>query len=298
MKTLRESYLPLPLLSRGKVRDIYSIGHDKLLIVTSDRLSAFDYVLPNPIPFKGHVLTQISVFWFEFLRELVPNHLISADITKMGLPQDLLDQYGEDLSGRTMLVKRAKPFPIECVVRGYIAGSGWKDYLKTGFVCGHKLPPGLKQCQRFPEPLFTPATKAMTGHDENISFEEAAKIVGEKKAAKLKNLSLEIYKKGAAYAESRGIIMADTKFEFGELNGDIILIDEILTPDSSRFWPRDRYEPGRDQPSFDKQIVRNYLLEIAWNQTPPVPTLPGSIVEKTSAAYLEIYERLTGRKIV
>src|SRR3989338_87754 len=296
MKTLKESHLPLPLVSRGKVRDIYSVEDDKLFIVTSDRLSAFDYVLPNPIPFKGKVLTQISVFWFEFLKDIATNHLITADITKMSLPKEVIDQYGEELEGRSMLVKRAKPFPVECVVRAYITGSGWKDYLKTGAVCGHKLPQGLKQCERFPQPLFTPATKATSGHDENISFDEVVKIVGEKKATKLKNVSIEIYKKGAVYAESRGIVVADTKFEFGEINGDIILIDEVLTPDSSRFWPKDRYKSGHDQPSFDKQIVRNYLLEIAWNQKPPVPALPESIVEKTSVAYREIYERLTGKK--
>ena len=297
MKTLKESHLPLSLVNRGKVRDIYSVDGDKLFIVTSDRLSAFDYVLPNPIPFKGKVLTQISVFWFDYFRSLVSHHLLSTDISKMGFTKELVNQFGKELEGRSMLVKRAKPFPVECVVRGYIMGSGWKDYLKSGSVCGHRLPKGLKQCEQFPEPLFTPATKATTGHDENISFEEVVKLVGENKARKLRDLSIGIYKKGAAYAESKGIIVADTKFEFGEVNGEIILIDEVLTPDSSRFWPKDTYEPGHDQTSFDKQIVRNYLLEIGWDQKPPVPELPQTIVEKTSVAYREIYKRLTGRKI-
>ncbi len=296
-QTLWESHLPLPLIGRGKVRDIYAIGEDKLLIVASDRLSAFDVILPNPIPFKGEVLTRISVFWFEFFKNLVPHHLITADVSKMGLSKSILDEFGGYLEGRSMLVKKTKPFMAECVVRGYITGSGWKDYLKTGSVCGHKLPQGLKQCQKFPEPLFTPATKATSGHDENISFEQAAKIVGEKNAEKLRSFSIEIYKKGTEYAASKGIIVADTKFEFGELNGEIILIDEVLTPDSSRFWPSAIYEPGHDQPSYDKQIVRNYLLDIKWDQKPPAPELPEEIVQKTSDAYCEIYQKLTGKKI-
>lgn len=297
MRTLQESNLPLELLNRGKVRDIYAIGSDKLLIVTSDRLSAFDYILPNPIPLKGKILTQISVFWFEYFKNKVQHHLITTDIEKMGLPKAVIDQFGEDLRGRSMLVKKAKPFPVECVVRGYITGSGWKDYLKTSAVCGHKLAPGMRQCEKFQGPLFTPATKATSGHDENISYEEVVKLIGEKKASRLRDLSIEIYNHGASYAASKGIIVADTKFEFGELNGEIILIDEVLTPDSSRFWPKDKYEVGHDQPSFDKQIVRNYLLEIGWNQQPPVPTLPDEIVQKTSGAYSEIYEKLTGKKI-
>lgn len=296
-KTLWQSNLPLPLMGRGKVRDIYAVGEQKLLIVASDRLSAFDYVLPNPIPFKGQVLTQISVFWFDFFKEVVPNHLITAKIHEMGLPKNVLNEFGEYLEGRSMLVKRAKPFLVECVVRGYITGSGWKDYQKTGSICGHKLPTGLKQCDKLPKPLFTPATKAASGHDENISFEEAQKIVGKKEAEELRNLSIDLYEKGADYAASKGILMADTKFEFGLFGGEIILIDEVLTPDSSRFWPKDVYEPGHDQPSFDKQIVRNYLLDMKWDQKPPAPKLPEAIVEKTSAAYQEIYERLTGKKI-
>lgn len=297
MTTILKLALPLKLIGRGKVRDIYEFREGELLIVASDRLSAFDYVLPNPIPGKGEVLTQISVFWFDYLKNVVPNHLITADILKMGLSREIVSQFGGHLKGRAMLVKRAKPFLVECVVRGYLTGSGWNDYLATGSVCGHELPVGLKQCAKLPEPLFTPATKAQSGHDENISFEEAAKIVGQKTAQKLRELSIKLYQKGAEYAESHGIIMADTKFEFGDLNGEIILIDEMLTPDSSRFWPKDKYEPGRDQPSFDKQIVRNYLIETGWNKKPPVPTLPEEVVEKTSAAYREIYERLTGKKI-
>ncbi len=295
-KTLWESNLPLLLIGRGKVRDIYAMGEDQLLIVASDRLSAFDYILPNPIPFKGQVLTHISVVSSDFFKDIVPNHLIMANIKEMGLPKNVLSEFGEYLEGRSMLVKKAKPFLIECVVRGYITGSGWKDYLKTGSVCGHKLPKGLKQCDKLPKPLFTPATKAASGHDENISFKEAVKIVGKKNAEDLQQLSIDLYEKGADFASSKGILMADTKFEFGLFNGKIILIDEVLTPDSSRFWPKNVYEPGHDQPSFDKQIVRNYLLDIKWNQKPPAPKLPEAIVEKTSASYREIYERLTGKK--
>ena len=296
-KTVWETHLPLPLVGKGKVRDIYAIGEDQLLIIVSDRLSAFDVVLPNPIPFKGEVLTQISVFWFHFLKDIIPNHLITADVCKMGLPKKVVDEFGHYLQGRSMLVKRAKPFMVECVIRGYITGSGWKDYQKTKHVCGHRLPRGLKQCDKLPKSIFTPATKAQTGHDENIPFGQAAKIVGKKIAERLRDISLALYEEGADYALSKGIIVADTKFEFGELNGEIILIDEVLTPDSSRFWPKDVYEPGHDQPSFDKQIVRNYLLDLKWDQKPPAPELPDAIVQKTSAAYREIYERLTGKRI-
>jgi phosphoribosylaminoimidazole-succinocarboxamide synthase len=223
--------------------------------------------------------------------------LVTADVTKMGLPREILDEFGEYLAGRSMLVRKAKPFMVECVVRGYITGSGWKDYLKTGYVCGHLLPKGLKQCEKLETPIFTPATKATSGHDENISFEQAADIVGAESALRLRSLSIELYRKGATFAESKGIIMADTKFEFGVCDGKVILIDEVLTPDSSRFWSKDIYEPGHDQPSYDKQIVRNYCEEIQWDKKPPVPELPESVVEKTSRAYREIYERLTGRKI-
>ena len=297
VKTLWESHLPLTLVARGKVRDIYEVGQDKLLIVASDRLSAFDVILPNPIPFKGEVLTQISVFWFEFFGDTVPHHLITADIYQMDLPPKLVDQFGEFLKGRSMLVKKTTPFLAECVVRGYLTGSGWKDYLKTGSVCGHKLPRGLNQCEKLPTPIFTPATKATTGHDENISFEQMVKIVEGKNAERLRSVSINLYQKGTEYAASKGIIVADTKFEFGELNGKMILIDEVLTPDSSRFWPKEGYEAGHDQPSFDKQIVRNYLLGLNWDQKPPGPELPESVIQKTSAAYREIYERLTGKKI-
>ena len=297
-RTLWESNLPLPLLGRGKVRDLYEVGRDRLLIVASDRLSAFDVVLPNPIPFKGKVLTQISVFWFHYFKDTVTHHLITADLSKMGLGSKILDEFGGYLEGRSMLVKRTKPYLVECVVRGYIAGSGWKDYQSSGSVCGQRLERGLTQCAKLPEPLFTPATKAQTGHDESISFEQAAEIVGNKTAERLRSVSIELFQKGSEYAASKGILIADTKFEFGALDGETVLIDEVLTPDSSRFWPQSGYGPGHDQPSFDKQIVRNYLLETHWNQKPPAPELPKEIVERTSAAYCEIYERLAGKKLV
>ena len=297
VSTVWETKLPLPLLGRGKVRDIYAASEDKLLIVTTDRLSAFDVVLPDPIPMKGKVLTQISLFWFDFFQKLVPHHLITADIGKMGLGKEVVKKYGAEIEGRSMLVKKAKPLTVECVVRGYAAGSGWKDYQKTGAVCGHKLPDGLRQCERLPQPIFTPATKETSGHDINIDFKETVKRTGEKIAEKIRDLSIEIYRKGAEYADAKGILIADTKFEFGILGRDLILIDEVLTPDSSRFWPKDQYEAGRDQASFDKQIVRNYLLGIRWNQAPPAPSLPEEVIRKTSRAYCGVYERLTGNKI-
>ncbi len=297
MDAILRTELPLPLIGRGKVRDIYKIGDDKLLIVTTDRLSAFDVVMPNPIPLKGRVLTQISVFWLKLLSSVVPNHLITADIHEMGLSQDLLKKFGAVLEGRSMLVKRAKPFPVECIVRGYVTGSGWKDYLSTGAICGHVLPKGLRQCEKLPKPIFTPSTKAEVGHDENIDFNQAAKLVGEDTARALENLSIALYQKGADYAETKGILIADTKFEFGVLDDKIILIDEIMSPDSSRFWPKDRYEVGHDQPSFDKQIIRNYLSGLTWDKKPPAPQLPPEIIEKTSRAYIEAYERLTGKKL-
>ncbi len=296
-EAVRETNLPLPLVGRGKVRDIYAVGEDKLLIVTTDRLSAFDVVLPNPIPFKGRVLTQISLFWFNHFASTVPHHLITADIQKMGLPEKVVSEYGLELEGRSMLVKRAKPMPVECVVRGYVAGSGWKDYQKTGAICGHTLPKGFLQCQKLPTPIFTPATKETTGHDINIDFAETVKHVGEKIAKQLEKLSIELYLKGSDYAAGRGILIADTKFEFGLLGDQLILIDEALTPDSSRFWPKDTYEAGHDQPSFDKQIVRNYLLEIKWDQKPPAPELPEAVVRKTSQAYCDVYERLVGKPL-
>ncbi len=296
-KTVWETKLPLPLVGRGKVRDIYAVGEDRLLIVTTDRLSAFDVILPNPIPDKGKVLTQISVFWFDFLAPVTEHHLITADVARMNLAPALLRDFGAELEGRSMLVKRTRPLSVECVVRGYVTGSGWKDYLKTGTVCGHKLPPGLKQCEKLPQPIFTPATKETSGHDINIDFEETKKRVGADIAVKARDLAIALYSKGADYAASRGILIADTKFEFGLLNDKLILIDEALTPDSSRFWPRDGYEPGHDQPSFDKQIVRNYLLELQWNQKPPAPELPAAVVEKTSRAYRDAYKRLVGKEI-
>jgi phosphoribosylaminoimidazole-succinocarboxamide synthase len=277
--------------SRGKVRDIYDLG-DELLIVASDRLSAFDVVMANGIPYKGKVLTQISLFWFDFLSDMVEHHLISADIADFPAPFCGCPE----LAGRSMLVKKVKVLPIECVVRGYLAGSGWKEYLANGTVCGHKLPAGLKQCEKLPEPIFTPATKAELGdHDENISVERAAKIIGKKKADYVRNRSIEIFKKAGEYAETKGIILADTKFEWGEVDGKIILIDEVLTPDSSRFWPVDKYETGRDQESYDKQFVRNYLESIKFDKSGPGVELPADIREKTAEKYIEAYEQLTGK---
>lgn len=297
IKTVQQTNLPLPLLGRGKVRDIYAVGDDKLLIITSDRLSAFDVVLPNPIPYKGAVLTQISRFWFDYFSKSLTHHLITTDIEKMGLPKEVVEKHGAELRGRSMLTKKAKPLPIECVVRGYVTGSGWKDYQKTGAVCGHILPKNLKQCAKLEKPLFTPATKESTGHDINIDFEAAVKLCGEKIATKARELSIMIYEQGRDYAAKKGILIADTKFEFGLLGDELILIDEVLTPDSSRFWPADQYEEGRDQPSFDKQIVRNYLLDIKWNQKPPAPELPADVVEKTSKAYREAYRALVGKEL-
>jgi len=277
--------------SRGKVRDIYDLG-DELLIVASDRLSAFDVVMANGIPYKGKVLTQISLFWFDFLSDMVEHHLISADIADFPAPFCGCPE----LAGRSMLVKKVKVLPIECVVRGYLAGSGWKEYLADGTVCGHKLPAGLKQCEKLPEPIFTPATKAELGdHDENISVERAAEIIGKKKADYVRNRSIEIFKKAGEYAETKGIILADTKFEWGEVDGKIILIDEVLTPDSSRFWPVDKYETGRDQESYDKQFVRNYLESIKFDKSGPGVELPADIREKTAEKYIEAYEQLTGK---
>ncbi len=296
-EAILETHLPLPRVAVGKVRDIYSVSADKLLIVTTDRLSAFDVVLPNPIPMKGKVLNQITLFWQEHFKDIIPQHLIAADVDRMGLPTDVVKNFRHELEGRSVLVKKAVPLEIECVVRGYITGSGWKDYLKTGKVCGHTLPSGLKQCQKFQEPLFTPSTKAKVGHDINIDFSEAIRIAGKDIAQQAKDLSILLYKKGQEYAASKGIIIADTKFEFGIHDGKLMLIDEILTPDSSRFWPADQYETGHDQPSFDKQIVRNYLETLEWEKRPPAPELPLEIIEKTTAAYCEIYKRLSGKEI-
>lgn len=296
-ETVWETKLPLPQIGRGKVRDIYAVGEERLLIVTTDRLSAFDVVLPNPIPYKGKVLTQISVFWLNYFERFMPHHLITADVDQMNLPGNLLKEYRPQLEGRSMLVKRAKPLPIECVVRGYVTGSGWKDYQKTGAICGHVLPQGLKQCEKLPAPIFTPATKAEVGHDENIDRETAAGLTGKDIAQKAEEYSIALYQKGSEYAATRGILIADTKFEFGVLNGELILIDEVLTPDSSRFWPKDKYETGHDQPSFDKQIVRNHLLGLKWDQKPPAPQLPYEVIEKTSHAYLDVFQKLAGKTL-
>ena len=280
-------------LKSGKVREIFDLG-DRLLFVATDRISAFDCIMPNGIPHKGQVLTQISYFWFAQTEGFQPNHLISR--AQDPLP-DRLKGFAEQLNGRSMIVKKAQPLAIECVVRGYLAGSGWKEYRSGQTVCGVKLPPGLKESSELPEPIFTPATKAETGHDENISFEQAAKIVGADVAQKARAASLKIYNTARDYARKRGIIIADTKFEFGLLNGELILIDEVLTPDSSRFWLADQYQPGKGQPSFDKQFVRDYLETLDWDKTPPAPALPPEVVERTESKYLEAYERLTGRKL-
>ena len=273
----------LKLRARGKVRDIYDDG-DRLLFVATDRISAFDYILATGIPDKGRVLTQMTLFWLDFLRDTVPNHFLSSDV-----PQGL--------EGRAMWVKRCDMIEIECVARGYISGSGWKDYQRTGAICGIPLPAGLKESDQLPEPIFTPATKAQTGHDENISFETAASIVGADLAAKLRDLTLSIYKRAADYARTRGIIIADTKFEFGIYDGKITLADEVLTPDSSRFWPLATYKPGGAQPSYDKQYVRDHLESIHWNKQPPAPALPEDVAQRTSEKYKEAYRELTGKAL-
>ena len=284
------SILDLPLWRRGKVRDVYDLG-DRLLIVATDRISAFDVVLPTPIPAKGTVLTQLSLFWFRLLEGVVPNHVITADVDEY--PREL-HAVRDQLVGRSMLVRKTEPFPVECVVRGYLAGSGWKDYRKSGAVCGIALPPGLRESDRLEEPLFTPSTKAETGHDENISFEQMSAIVGKSRAAELRDLTLELYRRARAHAESRGILLADTKLEFGLSEGRVVWIDEAFTPDSSRFWPRDAYEPGRAQASFDKQYVRDYLETLEWDKRPPAPPLPEDVVTRTREKYLEAHARLTG----
>jgi len=281
----------LKLRGRGKVRDIYDLG-DRLLIVATDRLSAFDVVLPTPIPDKGRVLTQLSLFWFEKLADVVPHHVISA--THFG---GELAPYAASLEGRSMLVRRTEPVPIECVVRGYISGSGWKDYQKTGAICGIRLPAGLRESDRLPEPIFTPSTKATTGHDENISFEETVSRIGRPLAERLRETSLTLYRRAAEHAAARGIIIADTKFEFGLLGQELIWIDEALTPDSSRFWPSTDYAPGKAQPSFDKQYVRDYLEQIGWNKLPPGPELPEDVAVNTGKKYREAFLRITGQTL-
>ncbi len=279
------------LLSRGKVRDIYEVD-GKLLLVATDRLSAFDVVLPTPIPDKGRVLTQLSLFWFKQLAGVIPNHVLSGT----EFPASLASQHAL-LAGRATLCRKTQPLPIECVVRGYLSGSGWKDYQRDGSVCGIALPFGLRESERLPQPLFTPSTKAAHGHDENIPFDEAARRVGGELAERLRTISIELYRRAAAYAEPRGILLADTKFEFGLLDGELIWIDEALTPDSSRFWPAEGYAPGRSQPSFDKQFVRDYLERIGWNKQPPGPELPVEVVAATRAKYRESYRLLTGREL-
>lgn len=290
MALFKTDFPGLHLLHRGKVRDIYKVG-ECLLIVATDRLSAFDVVLPTPIKGKGCILTQMSLFWFEKLKDLVPNHLIQTDVTQF--PEEL-KPFSKALEGRSILVKEAKPLPIECIVRGYIAGSGWKDYLRTGSVCGIKLPEGMLESQKLPDVLFTPSTKADTGsHDENISFEQVRKLLGKDVGEKARDISIRLYKMAADYAKERGVIIADTKFELGISGGELILIDEVLTPDSSRFWPAEGYNPGRSQPSFDKQFVRDYLESISWDKKPPGPELPPDIAEKTRQRYLEALRRFT-----
>jgi phosphoribosylaminoimidazole-succinocarboxamide synthase len=281
------------LHGRGKVRDIYDLG-ELFLIVATDRLSAFDVVLPTPIPEKGKVLTQMSAFWFDRFKDVVPNHVVSTQVEDY--PRSL-QPFRDQLAGRSMLVKKAKVFPVECVARGFLTGSALKDYNKTGAVCGIPLPPGLQDSDRLPQPIFTPATKAETGHDENISEEQAAKVIGQDTIRRLRELTLSLYSRGVEYALTRGIIICDTKFEFGLIEGEIAIVDEMLTPDSSRFWPADRYSPGRPQPSFDKQFVRDYLEKIGWNKQPPGPGLPDDIVMATSAKYVEALRLLTGREL-
>ncbi len=290
---LETSLDDLTLYRRGKVRDVYEVGSD-LLIVATDRISAFDYVLGSGIPDKGKVLTQLSAFWFERMGDLVPHHVIATEVAEF---PPALARHAAVLQGRSMLVRRTEPVPVECVARGYLSGSGWKEYQQTGSVCGVTLPSGLRESDRLPEPIFTPATKAESGHDVNISEAEAGRLVGADLIARLKALTLEIYSRGVEHAASKGIIIADTKFEFGLANQQIILIDEVLTPDSSRFWPQDQYEPGHGQPSFDKQYVRDYLEEIRWNKQPPVPSLPDDVVRRTREKYVDAYRLLSGREL-
>jgi phosphoribosylaminoimidazole-succinocarboxamide synthase len=291
---LQTDFPELHLHASGKVRDVYQLDDDRLLFVATDRISAFDYVLATGIPHKGRVLSQISLFWFDFLSDIVPSHVITADVDRY--PQ-AVRKYADQLRGRSMLVQRAEMFPVECVVRGFISGSAWKEYKATGKVCGIELPAGLHESDAFPEPVFTPATKAVAGHDENIPFEQMCKIVGSETAGQLRDITLKIYKKAAAYARQRGIIVADTKFEFGRTAQGITLADEVLTPDSSRFWPADQYRPGQPQESYDKQYVRDYLEKIRWNKQPPAPTLPLEVARGTSEKYLEAYFQLTGHTL-
>jgi len=284
--------LPLKAFKKGKVRDVYETN-DELLLIVTDRISAYDYVLPDPIPNKGIYLTQISKFWFDFFKDKIPNQVISADVSEF---PETLRNHAEILNGRSMLVKKAEIIPIECIVRGYLSGSAWNSYQKDGTVCDIKLPAGMKESDKFDEPLFTPSTKAESGHDINISYEKMVEMIGEADSEKIRDLSLKIYKEGAEFALSKGIIIADTKFEFGKIGDEIILVDEVLTPDSSRFWPADLYEPGKSQPSFDKQYVRDYLTSTGWDKNSSPPNLPNEVITETQNKYQEAYERITGKK--
>lgn len=290
---LETSLGDVELVGRGKVRDIYSLG-DKLLIVASDRISAFDYILATGIPDKGRVLTQLSIFWFDFLKDVTPTHFLTANVDEY---PEALKKYRGQLEGRSMLVRRARMMDVECVARGYLSGSGWKEYRAHGSVCGIPLPGGLAESAQLPEPLFTPSTKAQSGHDENIPYARVEEMVGADVAARLRDTTLAIYRKASEYAATRGLILADTKFEFGFVDGQLVLADEVLTPDSSRFWPADAYRPGGAQPSFDKQYVRDYLERIGWNKQPPAPALPAEVAERTSEKYKEAYRLLTGRAL-
>jgi phosphoribosylaminoimidazole-succinocarboxamide synthase len=292
MAVVIETNLPLKAFKKGKVRDVYDLD-DKLLLIVTDRISAFDFVLHEPIPNKGICLTQISKFWFDFFKDTVPSHIISSDVKDF--PEEIRP-YSDILNGRSMLVKKAKVFPIECIVRGYISGSAWKSYQKDRTVCGIKPPAGLKESDKFDEPLFTPSTKADSGHDINISFNEMKKLIGKKDAEKLREFSLKMYKKGSEFARKKGIIIADTKFEFGKIGDQVIVVDEVLTPDSSRFWPADLYEPGKSQPSFDKQYVRDYLSSTDWDKNSTPPHLPVEVIAETQHKYQEAYEKITGKK--
>jgi phosphoribosylaminoimidazole-succinocarboxamide synthase len=291
MEVLTETQLPVKLLKKGKVRDMYDLG-DTLLMIATDRISAFDVVFPNGIPYKGKCLNQVSLFWFDMMKDLVDNHVEISDIGQYPPELQL-----EELKGRSVIVKKAEPLPVECIVRGYLAGSGWRSYQKTGEVCGIQLPQGMRESEKFEEPLFTPSTKAESGHDENISMEKMSELIGEELAEQVKQTSTAIYKKGNEYANTKGMILADTKFEFGTLDGKLIIIDELLTPDSSRFWPKEEWEPGKTPDSLDKEYLRQYLLKSDWNREPPAPTLPDEVVEETSRRYREIYKTLTGREI-
>lgn len=294
MDAVTKTDLPLKVFKKGKVRDVYELDN-KLLLIVTDRISAFDFVLHEPIPYKGIFLTQISKFWFDYFKDTVDNQVISTEISEF---PDEIKSYEDVLKGRSMLVKKAKVYPIECIVRGYISGSSWKSYQKDGSVCGIKLPNGLQESDKFAEPLFTPSTKAETGHDINISYDKMQNIIGKKDAERIKDLSIKIYNEGADFAKKKGIIIADTKFEFGKIGDNIILVDEVLTPDSSRFWPADLYEPGKSQPSFDKQYVRDYLTSTGWDKNSSPPHLPDEVVTETQNKYQEAYEKITGIKFV